>query len=52
MAEGAFYMSRDVTVFLTVPLKRANASAKWEAGYGIARHAFREDIPESNHQVE
>ena len=48
VAEGVFHMGPHVNVFLTVPLTRANASAKWKARHGIARHSFSEDIAETN----
>ncbi|TEB27499.1 hypothetical protein FA13DRAFT_873260 [Coprinellus micaceus] len=51
VAEGVFHMGPDVHVFLTVPLTRASAGAKWEARHGVARHSFSEDLAEANRRA-
>lgn len=43
VAEGVFQMGADYSVYLTVPLRRANPNAKWEAAYSVARYAAHLD---------
>ncbi|KAJ3542234.1 hypothetical protein NMY22_g3586 [Coprinellus aureogranulatus] len=39
VAEIVLHMGASLAVCLTVLLKRENSSARWEAGYGVARYA-------------
>ncbi|KAJ3542233.1 hypothetical protein NMY22_g3581 [Coprinellus aureogranulatus] len=43
VSELMLHMGLDLAVFLTVPLRRVNPSARWEACYGVARYSPLEE---------